>query len=122
MLFYTVGQSRIFLTMLYAGMIAGGYILIDRALRRLFEAGRLLGLMMDLVMGAVLGCIVILGLMIASDGELRLYSILGTVCGYILFMATFGQLIPRLCSALLKPICALLRILRRSRLIGHILK
>ena len=85
MLFYTVGQSRIFLTMLYSGLFAGVYVSIDGALRRLFEAGRMLASVMDLLMGTVLAFIVISGLLIASDGELRLYSLLGALCGFLIY-------------------------------------
>ena len=60
MLFYTVGQSRVFLTMLYAGLAIGLYLSLDGALRRLFEAGRWLHILMDLLFGTVLAGILIL--------------------------------------------------------------
>ena len=52
MLFYTVGQSRIFLVMLYAGLAVGLYAWLDSAARRLFEAGLFCRLIMDLLLGA----------------------------------------------------------------------
>lgn len=122
MLFYTVGQSRIFLTMLYAGLIAGAYVMLDNAMRQLFQAGRLLSLLMDLVMGLLLGCIVIFALLLSADGELRLYALLGAVCGFILFTATLGRLLPPLLCSLAKPIGLFFRALGRSRLIRRLMK
>lgn len=95
MLFHTVGQSRIFLTMLYAGMGVGLYGALDSAARRLFGAGRILSLFMDLLFGAVAAAIVISALLRASDGELRLYSLMGVLCGYLIFAGTLQPLLVR---------------------------
>ncbi len=122
MLFYTVGQSRVFLTMLYAGMCIGLYAMLDNAARHLFEAGRLMAFFMDLLFGAAAACIVILALLISADGELRLYALMGALCGYILFTATLGRLLPRILSFLFKPLCCLAHALGRSRLMHRILK
>lgn len=96
MLFYTVGQSRIFLTMLYSGMLAGVYVTLDSALRRLFGAGKLLGALMDLLLGVASALSVILGLLRASGGELRLYALLGALCGFLIYMATVHPLLEAL--------------------------
>ena len=96
MLFYTVGQSRIFLTMLYCGMLTGVYVSIDHALRRLFRSGRIFCALMDLVLGIVAALFIIAGLLSASVGELRLYALLGVLCGFLLYMATVYPLLERL--------------------------
>lgn len=93
MLFYTIGQSRIFLTMLYAGLAVGLYAGLDSAARRLFGAGRILSLMMDLMFGLVLAAIVLTALICAADGELRLYSLMGVLCGYLLCAGTLRPLL-----------------------------
>lgn len=103
MLFYTVGQSRIFLTMMYAGLAIGLYLSADRALRRLFAAGSLLSAVMDLLFGIISACIVLCALMKASGGELRLYALMGTICGYLIYSATLGPLLSRLFCALIRP-------------------
>jgi len=121
-LFYTLGQSRIFLTMLYAGLLAGVYVSIDAALRRLFEAGWFLALVMDLLLGAVLALIVIAGLLLAAEGELRLYSLLGTLCGFLIYMGTLHPLLERTARLARIPASALIRWLGRRQLIKKLFK
>lgn len=99
MLFYTVGQSRIFLMMLYAGLAVGLYASADSALRKLFQAGKPLNLLMDLVFGLVMAGIVLTALVCAANGELRLYALMGVLCGYLIFMGTIAPLIRRTCAA-----------------------
>lgn len=115
MLFYTVGQSRIFLMMLYAGLLVGLYLSMDSALRRLIQAGRIMNICMDLLFGVVLAGIVIVALMIAVDGELRLYALLGVLCGFLIYSATLGPLLRRLALLMKKPLSALLRAVLRLR-------
>ncbi len=122
MLFYTVGQSRIFLTMLYAGMLVGMYASIDAAARRLFDAGRLMALLLDLLFGAVAAVIVIFALLIASDGELRLYALLGAVCGCILYMATLDRLLRRVFGYFAGLLRRFAHFTSRSRLLRRIFK
>lgn len=122
MLFYTVGQSRIFLIMLYAGLAVGFYASLDSAARRLFEAGRLLSLFMDLLLGAAIAVITCIALMIASDGELRLYSLMGLLCGFLIYQGTIAPLLKRTAALLLIPLRALKRFLTRRTLIKKLLK
>lgn len=122
MLFYTVGQSRIFLTMLYAGLALGLYAGLDSAARRLFEPGRLFALVMDLIFGAVAAVITALALVIAADGELRLYSLMGVLCGYIICMSTAVPLLSRLAALLGRPARALVRWLHRRTFLKKLFK
>lgn len=122
MLFYTVGQSRIFLTMLYAGLAAGLYISLDGAARRLFEAGKLLSLMMDLLLGIVLAVIACIALLIAADGELRLYSLMGMLAGFLLYMGTLAPLLEKFAALMSIPLRALVRFLRRRTLVKKLLR
>ena len=122
MLFYTVGQSQIFLTMLYAGLAAGLYVSLDGAARRLFEAGKLLSLTMDLLLGIVLAVIACIALLIAADGELRLYSLMGMLAGFLLYMGTLAPLLERLAALISIPLRALGRFLIRRTLVKKLLK
>ena len=122
MLFYTVGQSRIFLTMLYAGLALGLYASLDGAARRLFEAGPLLSLAMDLIFGAVAAGVTCLALVHAADGELRLYALMGVACGYLIYAGTLGPLLKKLAALLLRPVQALKRWLGRRTFIKKLLK
>lgn len=122
MLFYTVGQSRIFLTMLYAGLAIGFYVSIDSAARRLFGAGRLMALAMDLLLGIIIAVIACLALVIAADGELRLYSLLGILCGFLIYMGTLAPLLHRCTALALIPLRAAGGFLKRQTLIKKLLK
>lgn len=122
MLFYTIGQSRIFLDMLYAGLAVGLYVNIDSAARRLFAAGRLFAAAMDLILGAVVAVVACLALVIAADGELRLYSLMGLLAGFLIYMGTIAPLTGRLAHLLLIPLRALRRFLLRRTFIKKLLK
>lgn len=113
MLFYTAGQSRVFFVMMYAGIAIGLYLSVDQALRRLFQAGRFLSLVMDLAFGLAAAFTVICTLLFASGGELRLYALMGALCGYLLYAATLGPLLHCLARALTKPVHAVGRWLNR---------
>lgn len=81
MLFYTVGQSRVFLMMLYVGMGIGGWLCLLEGVRRVQEAGTVRSLWLDLLGGAGAAGMIIWGAMRVCDGELRAYALLGAVCG-----------------------------------------
>ena len=122
MLFYTVGQSQIFLTMLYAGLAVGLCVSLDGAARRLFGAGRLMALIMDLMLGVVIALIACFALVIAADGDLRLYSLLGMLCGFLLYMGTLAPLLHRLASLAFIPLRAAARFLENRTLVKKLLK
>ena len=122
MLFYTTGQSQIFLTMLYAGLAVGLYVSLDSSARRLFGAGRLMALAMDLTLGVVIAVIACLALVISADGELRLYSLLGILCGFLLYMGTLAPLLHRIASLVLVPLRAAARFLKKRALVKKLLK
>lgn len=122
MLFYTVGQSRIFLVMLYAGLAVGLYASLDGTARRLFEAGRVLSLMMDLLLGIVIASIACLALVIAADGEMRLYSLMGMLAGYLIYMGTLAPLLHKIARLVLIPLRAFGRFLTNRTLVKKLLK
>lgn len=106
MLFSTVGQSRVFLIMLYAGLALGLYGSFDRAARRLFGAGRLLALIMDLFFGLSAAAFTCLALLHASDGELRLYSLMGVLAGYLLYAGSLKQPVEKTAALIIRAIHA----------------
>ncbi len=122
MLFYTVGQSRIFLSMLYAGLAVGLYVSLDAAARRLFEAGRVMALAMDLLLGLMVALIVVCALVVAADGELRLYALMGVFCGYLLYQGTLGPLLQALGRFAARRLRALLAWLNARTLVKKIFR
>lgn len=86
MLFYTAGQSRVFLMMLYVGLGVGAWCTLLDALRRLQQAGALRSLWLDLLGGAGAAGLIVWGSLRVCEGELRVYALLGGVCGCLLFV------------------------------------
>ena len=93
MLFYTVGQSIAFLLMLKSGLFIGLWYDLTRLLRRLFQPGFIMSLALDLLFGAGTAALLILSLMRALDGELRLYAMMGALCGFLLYGVTLSPLL-----------------------------
>ena len=85
MLFETIGQHRVFLWMLAAGMLIGAWYGCMAGLRRLLEAGVWLGLLCDVGFGLGAAAIFCAALYAANYGALRLYAALAALMGFGLF-------------------------------------
>lgn len=83
----TVPQIYIFLITLYGGMIAGFAYDIYRGIRRSFKTGRWVTALLDTMFIITLGAIVVAVMYAANAGELRLYTFVGFVLGFALYMA-----------------------------------
>ncbi len=83
----TVPQIYIFLITLYGGMIAGFAYDIYRGIRRSFKTGRWMTALLDTMFIITLGAIVVAVMYAANAGELRLYTFIGFVLGFALYMA-----------------------------------
>lgn len=122
MLFYTLGQSAVFLLMLPAGLMTG--LIWDGlcALRRLFQPGVLLSLAMDLAFCLMAAFLLIASLVAALHGEMRLYAVMGSIVGFLLYGATLSPLIALIARALLRLLRALERRLAACALVRRLLK
>ncbi len=98
MLFYTLGQSAAFLLMLPAGLMTGLIWDALRLLRRLLKPELLLSLVIDLLFSLTAAALFSLGLFKALHGELRLYALMGALCGFLLYGATLSPLAEALFS------------------------
>ena len=121
-LFYTLGQSAAFLLMLPAGLMTG--LIWDGlcALRRLFQPGVLLSLAMDLTFCLMAAFLLIASLVAALHGEMRLYAVMGSIVGFLLYGATLSPLIALIARALLRLLRALGRRLAACALVRRLLK
>jgi len=81
MLFATIAQPLVFLFMLLCGGVIALWYGALSALRQLMAAGPWLSLVCDLIFGLGCAVILILGLVLADYGRLRLYSLLAALCG-----------------------------------------
>ena len=78
--------------MLYAGVVIGLWLEIIRILRRLFAAGPVMGLALDgLFLLGVFGAVGVM-LIRASHGDLRLYALLGAICGFLVYLCSASVL------------------------------
>ena len=83
----TVPQIYIFMITLYGGMIAGFAYDIYRGIRKSFRTGRWITALLDTMFIITLGAIVVAVMYAANAGELRLYTFIGFVLGFALYMA-----------------------------------
>ena len=86
MLFETIGQPRIFLWMLAAGMLIGAWYALLKGLRRLIRAGVWLSLMCDALFGLGAAALFCVALYAANYGAMRLYAALAALLGFMVFM------------------------------------
>ncbi len=122
MLFYTLGQSAAFLLMLPAGLMTG--LIWDGlcALRRLLQPGALLSLAMDLAFCLTAAFLLAASLVAALHGEMRLYAIMGSLTGFLLYDATLSPLIALIARALAGLLGALKRRLAACALVRRLLR
>ena len=122
MLFYTAGQSAAFLLMLACGLRLGLLYDVFRLLRRLFQPGFLLSLALDLLFGAAAAWLICASLLRALEGELRLYALMGALCGFILYGATLSRLLVALARRAASGLRWLGRALERQKFVKKLLK
>ncbi len=98
MLFYTVGQSYVFLLMLLSGLVCGAWYGILRRLRRLTEAGKPLTALFDVLFAV--GCVPVAAFaMYISNGlDLRLYALLGAACGFTIYISAISPISDAFCA------------------------
>ena len=117
MLFSTIGQIHVFLWMIGAGLVIGALYMLCAWLRRLLCAGFWLTLLIDILFGLGAAILMIVTLLIANRGSLRLYELLGAALGAILFELGPRPVIETLASALRQRICASFQEIAKFRLI-----
>ncbi len=98
----TVPQIYIFLITLYGGMIAGFAYDVYRGIRRSFKTGKWVTALLDTMFIITLGAIVVAVMYAANAGELRLYTFVGFVLGFALYMAGISPFLSFLARKLRK--------------------
>ena len=102
MLFSTIGQVYVFLWMVGAGLLAGLLYSLCTGLRRLLCAGFWLTLLIDMLFGLGSGLILVVALISGDYGRIRLYSLLGSGIGLILFRWGVDPLLRTIADACLR--------------------
>lgn len=93
MMFETVGQSGVFLAMVYAGLLVG--LLYDglRLMRRLLAANALVTGLADLLFWLAAGAVVAVALALKGEGSLRLYALAGCASGAALYLLGISRVL-----------------------------
>ncbi|MEA4898842.1 spore cortex biosynthesis protein YabQ [Bacillota bacterium Meth-B3] len=102
MLYYTVGQWRIFVTMVAAGALAGAWYALMARVARALDAGAWLNAFFDLMIALGVWTIVCAGLLAANYGEVRLYALSGAALGFFAYQLTVKRLVDALLGAVSK--------------------
>lgn len=122
MLFATVGQGALFIWMVVAGMAVGAWYGLTALLRRVLQAGFWLTFACDLLFGLG-GAAIFLCFMVAGNyGQVRLFSILGAVLGFCLFMFALAAPMKRLLDGLERGFRRIMSRLSKNRLINVIFR
>lgn len=85
MLFATIGQWKVLVAMMAAGLLVGLVYDLLAALRRLLRAGTLLSLCADLSFGLMSALVLGGALTFANYGQMRLFAFLGAGAGAALY-------------------------------------
>ena len=122
MLFSTIGQGRLFLWMVGAGVLVGVLYSFSCAVRRLLCAGFWLTLSIDVITGIGAALILIAALVTGSYGQFRPYELLGVICGIALFALGPGPMLKWIFVGFGRILGRLFDALRRNRLINVIFR
>ena len=122
MLYYTVGQWRIFVFLFAAGALCGLWHGLFLILSKIFRAGFFLRALLDFA--AALGIAVLLttALLIACDGEIRVFSLLAALLGFLAYRNTVARGLRRLGRWLKPRACALARAIAKNRALQKIFR
>ena len=91
MLYYTVGQWRIFIVMLTCGMVCGAWYGILMRMQRFLCAGMWLAALFDVWIASGIWGMVVIGLLVSNYGEIRLYALLAALFGFALYRLTIAR-------------------------------
>ena len=96
----TASQSFIFIITLYGGIIVGVTYDVYRSIRKAVKRGMWTIAILDTLFIITLGAIVMFVMFTANQGELRLYTFIGFVLGFALYMAGLSPFISYLAKKL----------------------
>ncbi len=82
----TTSQPFIFIITLYGGLLAGIAYDVYRSIRKAVKCGKWSTAVLDTLFILTLGLIVMFVMFTANEGELRLFTFVGFVLGFALYM------------------------------------
>ena len=113
-MFETTRQGGVFLTMVYAGLLCGVAYDILRLIRRMTKAGRIASAVADLLFWLLTGGVCAYTLFRISHESVRLYALLGALCGMLLYLAGMSEAIYGVIRTIVHAVRTLVRRLKRG--------
>lgn len=89
----TSNQAYIFLSTVYAGLIIGFLYDCCRMIRKMIRAGVAVTGILDLLFWSIIGVLSFLVLYYVNDGNVRIYTLLGFVVGWILYLLSLSRFV-----------------------------
>jgi spore cortex biosynthesis protein YabQ len=83
----TTPQPIIFMLTVYGGMLVGVAYDFYRGIRAALKKGKWITAVLDIFFIVTLGAIVVYVMYTANQGELRLYTFIGFITGFLLYIA-----------------------------------
>lgn len=89
----TSNQAYVFLSTMYAGFIIGFLYDCCRIIRKMIRAGAFVTGILDLLFWSVIGTLSFLVVFYVNDGDVRFFTIIGFVIGWVLYVLTLSPFI-----------------------------
>lgn len=93
MIYLAINQAYLFLMFSLNGLIIGLLFDIFRILRKTFKTNNFITYIEDILFWTLTGISIIFFMYNFSDGNLRIYMILGLIIGVLIYLITFSKII-----------------------------
>lgn len=107
-MFSTSNQAYVFLFTVYAGFIIGFFYDCCRMVRKMIRAGVFVTGVLDLLFWSMIGTLSFLVILYVNDGNVRLYTILGFVIGWILYILTLSPFVMKALNWIYRALAAII--------------
>ncbi len=111
----TLAQISELLATLYCGLFIGLVYEVLRLLRRVFQAGKWLTALFDILFWIIAAVVAALALFIINGGNLRLYSVCGFLLGAMMFIFGVSPLLMAVLRLFARPFVGIWRIICKKR-------
>lgn len=121
MLYQTLFQGKVFLIMLYYGIISGLILEIKILTCKIFNS-KLLNILLDFVIGIIFGFLFIKSVNMFNYGEFRIYLLIAYCIGIIIEHKTLGNLVEKLLVNIYTLFAKLINKLKSKKVFSKIFK
>ena len=111
----TLTQISELLATVYSGLFIGLVYEALRLLRRVFQAGKWLTALFDILFWIIAAVVAALALFVINGGDLRLYSVCGFLLGALMFIFGVSPLLTAVFRFITRPFVEIWRIICKKR-------